>query len=183
MNPTLYSLCHESAFGPILWVVSLCAFPPPLKETAINVSTPGSVLSAKVQVPVGKSYFLSATYTFPSTEERVKDILVGARYANEPCYGKDAKQFDAYPESAHPSLGKPLRLKVTIKNVANSELVYSQSVASVCTAGHDGAAKKTQVVALIELPEGQLSVDVENLEPRHDLAALRPALTIHSGGK
>jgi hypothetical protein len=183
MNPTLYALCQESIFGPVLWAMSLCVFSPPLKETPIAISTAGTAMSATFQSPIGKSYFLSAIYTFPSTEERLRDEIVGARHSTEPCYGKDARQFDAYPESARSSLGRPLRLKVTIKSAANNQTVYSQNLASVCKAGHDGRARKTQVIALIELPEGQLSIEVENLEPRNDLGGLRPALIIHPGGK
>jgi hypothetical protein len=182
MNPTLYALCQKPILGPILGVSSLCAFPPLLDEAPIDVSSPGTVLSSNFRAPVSKGYFLSVTYTFPTTEDRIKDTIVGSTTSTDPCYGKEAKQFDSYAESVRSSLGKPLRLKVTVRK-PNGEVIYSQSLASVCQAGHDLAARKTQVVSLFELPEGELSIDVENIEPRQDLTIMRPTLRVHSGAK
>jgi hypothetical protein len=181
LNPTLYALCQKPVIGVALWLSTLCAFPPLLQETPIAVSTPGSVLSTRFAARVAKAYFLSATFTFPSTQDRINDTVVGSRL-DTPCYGPRAKRLDDFPVASRGQLGRPLRLKVTIKKEPSGSIVYSQDIASICRAGHNGAEKKTQVMSLIELAEGDYSMEVTNLEPRPDLAALRPSLVIHTGG-
>lgn len=178
MNPTLYALCQKPLIGPALWLSTLCAFPPLLKETPIAVSNPGTVLSSQFVAPVATRYFLSASFKFQSTQERMSDTIVGSTF-DAPCFGPAAKHLENFPVSARAQLGQPLRLKVTIKSQSTSSVVYSQDIASVCRAGHDGAAKKTQVLSLIELAEGSYSIVVQNLEARPDLDALHPTLSIH----
>jgi hypothetical protein len=176
MNPTLFSLCHKPVIGAALWLSTLCAFPP------LAVATPGTVLSSEFKVPVTKGYFLSARFTFPSTQLRISDTLVGSRF-DTPCYGPDAKRLEDFPLTDRSQHGQPLRLRVTIKSQPSGSIAYSQDIASICRAGHDGAAVKTQVLSLVELAEGSYSIEVRNLEPRPDLAALGPRLIIHGGGK
>jgi hypothetical protein len=182
MNPTLYALCQKPVIGAVLWISTLCSFPPLLETAPISVGTSGTVLSARFEAPVSKAYFLSAIFTFPSTDARIKDTLIGSQ-SGEPCYGKAGKQYDDFPEASRPSLGRPLRLRITVKNLSTNSTAYEQNVASVCQAGHNGASIKTQVLALIELQEGTFTIEVKNLESRPDLDALRPVLTIHPGGK
>jgi len=182
MNPTLYALCHKPVIGAALWLATLCATEPPVKETPIAVATAGTVLATKFSAPADAGYFLSATFRFASIDERVRDTLVGAS-ADVPCYGPGQRRLDDLPESERSRVGKPLRLKVMVRHLPSASVVYSQDLASICRAGHDGAAAKTQVLALIPLRAGEHAIDVQNLEARPDLAALRPSLVLHAGGK
>lgn len=182
MNPTLYALCHQPVIGAALWLATLCAIEPPVQETPIAVATAGTVLATRFSAPVDSGYFLSATFRFASTEERMRDTLVGAS-ADLPCYGPGQRRLDELPASERARVGKPLRLKVMVRHLTSATVVYSQDLASICRAGHDGAATKSQVQALIPLRQGEHAIEVQNLEPRPDLAALRPSLVLHAGGK
>lgn len=181
MNPTLFALCQKQVLGPVLWITSLCVFPPPLPETPISVSAPGQVLSAQFEVPVSKGYFFSLTVQYPSVQARLNDSLIGAKY-DVPCYGKDAKTVEDFSKDRREDLGKPIKLHVTVKQLPDGTVVYDKDIASICRAGHDLATKKLQVLALAQLAEGKYSVEVKNLEARPDLAGLTTSFTIHSGG-
>jgi hypothetical protein len=172
----------KGVIGAALWLSTLCAFPPLLKETPIAVARSGTVLSTVFKVPVTQGYFLSARFTFASTQERISDTLVGSSF-DAPCYGPGAKRFEDFPSSDRSQLGQPLRLRVTIKSQPSGAAAYSQDIASICRVGHDGAAVKTQVLSLIDLAEGTYSIEVQNLESRPDLEGLHPSLIIHAGGK
>jgi hypothetical protein len=126
-------------------------------------------------------YFLAATFRFPSTRERIGDTVVGSSFDTK-CYGTDAKRVEDFPESARGQLGRPLRLKVTIKREPSGSIAYSQEIASICRAGHNGAAIKSQVLDLIPLAEGSYSIEVTNLEARPDLDSLHPNLIMYGGG-
>lgn len=179
MNPTLFALCQKPVLGPVLWISSLCVFPPPLPETPISVSAPGQELSALFDVPVSKGYFFSLTVQFPSIDARLNDTLIGAKY-DVPCYGKDAKTAEDFPKDRREVLGTPIRLHVTVKRLPDATVVYNKDIASICRAGHDLGTKKLQVLALTELVEGKYSVEVKSLEARPDLAGLTTSFTIHS---
>ncbi|MCE3272249.1 MAG: hypothetical protein K0S57_2646 [Ramlibacter sp.] len=181
MTATLYAMCQKPVIGIALWLFNLCAFPPLLKETPISVLAPGTVLSSPFSVPVSKGYFLSARFTFPSTQERISDTLVGSEF-DTPCFGPAAKRFDDFPVSARTHLGKPLRLKAIIKSRPSGSVAYAQEIASICRSGHNGAAVKTQVLSLIWLAEGNYTIEVQNVEPRPEIDALHPSLIIHHGG-
>jgi hypothetical protein len=182
MNPILYAMCQKPVIGAALWLSTLCAFPPLVEETPIAVARPGTVLSTGFKVPVTRGYFLSARFTFPSTQERINDTLVGSTF-DTPCYGPGAKRFDDFPSPDRSYVGQPLRLRVTIRSQPSGAVAYSQDVASICRGGHDGAAVKTQVLSLIGLTEGSYSIEVQNLESRPDFDALHPRLILHAGGK
>jgi hypothetical protein len=181
VNPTLYALCHKPVIGVALWLSTLCTFPPLLKETPIAVAKAGLVVSSAFQVPVAQGYFLSARFTFPSTQERISDTLVGARF-DTPCYGPGARRFEDFQSSDRRQMGHPLRLRIMVKRQPSGKVAYSEDVASICRAGHDGGAVKTQVLSLMTLAQGSYSIEVHNLEPRPDLDALHPSLVLHAGG-
>lgn len=177
MNPMLFAWCQEPVIGPLLWIASLCSFPPLLSQISVSLATSGIVLSTQFEAPVRKGYFMSLNYRFASNDDRLKDKLVGASY-DVPCYGKDAMKIEDFPESRHAELGKPISLHITIKRVPEGAVVLDRRFASICRADHDGALKKSQILGIIELLPGKYKIEVKNAEARHDLAKLDPTFSI-----
>lgn len=125
---------------------------------------------------------MSLSVQFPTTEARLKDTFIGAKY-DVSCYGKDAKTVEDFPIDRREDLGKPVRLQVIVKQSPAGTVVFKENIASICRAGHDLVAKKVQVLALVEFVEGKYSIEVKNIEARPDLVGLTTSLMIHSGHK
>ena len=182
MNPTLYALCHETVFGPALWLIGQCAIPPLIPETSIRLDSPGLVLSREFTVPVTLGYFLSLGVQFPTVEDRLNDRKIGAQF-DFPCYGPGAKRLEDFPVERRQDLGQPVRLQVTATNVKDGSIAWKADLASICRAGHDLKKQKLQVLALPRLSVGRYRLTVHNVEARPDLEGLGLSLLFHSGGK
>jgi hypothetical protein len=67
MNPLTYSLCKKPVIGIVMFVTSLCAFPPPFYAEPLPLQRAGASLVKEFEAPVSKSYFLELGFTYPSS--------------------------------------------------------------------------------------------------------------------
>ena len=181
MGPITYSVCHKSIVGLLLTLTPLCDFPPLVSQKPVSLQAPQIILSETFYVPVDDlGYFLFIKHRFGSTEERLADRLVGAEYG-VPCYSRDAKSYDQYPEDQRKRLGKPILLHATIRKVPSGELMLDKDFRSICPAGHDLKATKSQIIGLIWLNRGEYSMTVINKEARPDFANIHSSLLLSGG--
>ena len=80
MDPATYALCQKSVVGPAMWIASLCVFPPLFANVPFSLETQGTSISQEFSAPVDRKYNLTLTFDFPTTEDRLKDEIVGSRY-------------------------------------------------------------------------------------------------------
>jgi len=131
MGPITYSLCQKALIGPALWIAGLCTFPPLIENTALPLTTAGATVSAPFTVPVDLRYQFVLQFEFPSTEARLQDTLVGSRYQTE-CDTDPAALADK------PEFGRPIPLRLVIRNAKDHSLVTDEQVTSLCVLGHAG---------------------------------------------
>ena len=161
MGPITYSLCQKALIGPALWIAGLCAFPPLIENTSLPLTTAGATVSAPFTVPVDLRYQFVLQFEFPSTEARLQDTLVGSRYQTE-CETDPAALADK------PEFGRPIPLRLIIRNAKDHSLVTDEQVTSLCVLGHAGN-KKSRAVAWVTLSRGDYTAEISNLSAQTGL--------------
>lgn len=177
MGPITYSLCHKPVVGILMFLSTLCTFPPPVPEKEVSLYKPGVVLNKTFDAPVDKSYPLVLVFTFPTTEDRLKDKFVGSNYT-EDC--KRGTPYEEIPENRRAQLGTPLPLKVKVTDASGAQTVFDKTVESLCVVYH-GTNDKGRVVCYIELKRGKYRLEVTNLVSQPKLAGVKVAITLVGG--
>jgi hypothetical protein len=163
MGPVTYSLCHKEIIGLAMWITGFCAFPPLIPATEVSLRDPGLILSKDFNAPVDTSYLLNLRFVFPSTEIRIKDRLVGDRYASQYCDGDIP--YDAIPDHERPGLGFPIPFKVTVRTEPEGIPVIERTFHSLCHVAH-AKNDKYRNVGRFDLNQGGYRIEVTNLQPQ-----------------
>jgi hypothetical protein len=180
MGPITYSLCHTPVIGIVMFVSTLCAFPPPVPERSISLDAPGVVLSATFEAPLDRAYPLILRFTFPTVDARLKDTFVGG-YTEE-CRG--TMSYEDMPEKKRIGLGKPLALRVTVKEFVRLETVFDKTLNSLCTTAYN-ETDKFRVAGYIGLSRGEYKIDVVNVFGQPELKGIKTGIMLAGafGGK
>ena len=176
MGPITYGLCN-SAVGAVIWITGLCSFPPLIEPTEVHLKNPGLLLNQEFKVPVEKSYLLTLHFTFPSTEARLTDEVVGSRFDHN-CGGET--EYSKIPEQERLGLGRPLPLRILVKNSSNGSLVFEKTFHSLCSSGH-ATDDKWINVGRIPLKEGTFRIEVQNVAPNPAFDGLKVTMALVSG--
>ncbi|MCX5876997.1 MAG: DUF5625 family protein [Deltaproteobacteria bacterium] len=178
MNPTTYSLCQKPIIGALMWITSLCAFPPLFSGEPIDLTVGGSVMTTPFHVPVEKSYPLEVTFEFPSLEARLNDQIVGDRYSKE-CSGN--VRYEQIPEIRRTGLGRPIPFRIVVLKASDHSVVLDQAVVSLCTTSHDGKKGKTRKIGRLPLPIGDYIAEITNLEKQSGLTDVKTTISLYGG--
>jgi hypothetical protein len=160
VGPLTYSLCQKEVIGLAMWVTGMCAFPPLVEPTPVSLQVPGMVLRKEFKAPVEKSYLVALNFSFPSTDARLKDDLVGDRYSGKDC---DANmQYDSIPPRERQGLGVPIPLRVIVRKQPEGTVISDEIFNSLCITSYS-SNRKTRSVGRIKLKEGVYRLEVHNL--------------------
>lgn len=179
MGPLTYSLCHKSAIGLALYVVSACAFPPLLRDSALPLQQANARLAAEFEAPVGKPYSLILNFDFPSAAAVRQDEVVGSTY--------EAACQSAYadiPEARRTSVGRPIPIHVLIREKETGTVSVDRVFDTLCmtSSGPNGAGyRKTRTAARIALPAGNYLAEITNMESQKGLDGVRTTIALVSG--
>lgn len=176
MGPTSYSLCSKPVIGAIMWISSLCAFPPPLPEAEVSLSSPGPILTATFEAPVEKSYPLILVFNFANNDERLKDKYVGSTY-NQYCQGIP---FEQIPEKFREGLGKPIPIKVVVTRSEDASVILDKTFESLCTTSW-GPTTKNRTVGYLALPRGKFNIQVVNLQSQPEFQGVKVGVMLAGG--
>jgi hypothetical protein len=178
MGPITYSLCQKPLIGPVMWITSLCAFPPLFSNESITLSTLESSVSKSFTVPVDKKYPLAVTFEFESVEARRKDEIVGNTF-NESC--NDNVRYEEIPEGKRAGLGRPIPFKVIVRKAVDQSVVLERTFVSLCETSSDSKNRKTRTIGLLELPRGEYSAVVTNLQAQPGMERVKTYISLYGG--
>ena len=177
MGPTTYSLCQKPVIGIMMWVTSLCAFPPLFSDVPIKLAVTNATATSTFTAPVDKIYPLDITFEFPSVEARINDQIVGDRYI-ETCIGN--VRYDEMPEVQKKGIGRPIPFKVVVLKAADRSIVINQTFESKCITSHNGT-EKIRTIGWLRLPVGDYVAEVTNLQAQSDLSNVTTTISLDGG--
>jgi hypothetical protein len=129
MGPIAYSLCQKPIIGAAMFISSLCAFPPLIKETPLSLAKSGTSISIPFTVPVDKRYEFILTFESQSTEERWPVEIIGTRYDHNYCVGD--VPYQEIPEEMRKGLGRPIPFRVVIRRIEDRAIIVDRSFNSL----------------------------------------------------
>lgn len=154
MGPITYSLCQKPIIGTVMWLTSLCGFPPLFTNVSISLDKAGTSVSVPFTVPVDKDYSLSAKFEFPSVEERVKD-----------------QRF---------RFGRNMPFRLVIKNESGKLIVADQTYNSLDCNSHS-SEKLSCTIGSVELKQGNYIAEVTSLKAQSDVGNIKTSISLTSG--
>lgn len=178
MGPITYWLCEKPVIGVVMWISSLCAFPPLFSNEPIALSIANSTVSKAFVVPVDKKYPLTLTFAFESLQARLSDQIVGDRF-DENCYKQE--RYEDIPENKRSGLGRPIPFKVSVRRTSDRVVVLNKTFVSLCRASHNGANEKSRTIAWLELPRGEYTLEVINLQGQLGLERVKTHVSLYAG--
>lgn len=165
MGPTTYALCQKPVIGIVMWITTLCGFPPLFADEPMALSREGSSITREFEAPVDLKYPLTIDFEFESTQARLDDAIVGERF-DENCWG--TKRHEQIPEQQREGLGRPMPFRVVIRHAADRAVVLDRVFTSLCITSHRDNVKR-RTIGWLELPRGHYTAEVTNLEAQAGL--------------
>lgn len=165
MNSVTYALCNKPVIGSIMWLTTLCSFPPLFSDKPIQLGTENSMVNTVFEAPVKHNYKFKLNFYFVSTDARINDKVVGDRYAKE-C--KSSFKYKDIPENQRYDLGRPIPFQVIIRRESDNSIVLDKVFESKCLIAHAGN-RKTRGFGYVPLEAGKYSIQVINLKKQTGL--------------
>ena len=177
MNPITYSLCQKPVIGVVMWITSLCSFPPLIQDAPISLATAGAKISVAFQVPVDKRYGFDLAFDFPSPEARSMDQIIGSRY-DEHCH--DPVTIESIPELKREGLGRPIPFRVVILRKSDRTVLIDKALTSLCSfAGSNN--RKLRMIGGVDLARGKYIAEITNLESQAGLESVKTSISLVAG--
>lgn len=165
MGPVTYALCGKPAIGVAMWITGLCAFPPLFHDRPISLDAAGTQVSAAFEAPVDKKYLLAAGFEFASREARVHDRLAGGD-TGLPC--SDGS-------------GRPMPFHVVVRKAGDRSVEIDKTFVASCGLSHDGDRKKTVLIGWLDLPAGQHTAEITNLQAHGGFDGVIVRISLYAG--
>jgi Domain of unknown function (DUF5625) len=186
MAPIIFSLCYKPVIGIVMIVLFLCGAPRLFSDEPIDLTIGGSSFTRSVTAPIDMTYALVLTFEFPSVEARLHDQIAGSTYANL-CMGlvsHDTPEFERIryediPDMQRRVLGLPIPFKVVVQKATDGSVMVDHTFQSLCITSIDGRKKKQRDIAWLQLPIGDYTVKVTNLQAQSDLPNVHTTISLH----
>lgn len=175
----IFSLCQKPLLGVAMVAVSLCEFPPLLKDVPVELSAAGSVASAEFEVPVDMKYALLLEMSNPGGESLSKQevMIIGDRRQEDCAATVDLAKM---PVRERAAFGRPMPFKVEVRRKPDGMLVYTRAVTTLCVASK-WANQRSRSLGQIALLRGAYSVRIENVAAQSGLEKLKATLVLAPG--
>lgn len=167
MGPLTYSLCKKPVIGFAMWITSLCAFPPPLPATELDLENRGAAVTKAFEVPLDHLYEINLDVKHSSAEARLNASPLSLGI----CGTNGAAATSSYRGAG----GLPLRIRIS--DTKNERVVFEQEYFHPCKTGHTGMEESLQLSDLF-LTKGTYLIEIVTLQAASDYASLKPALSI-----
>ena len=151
-------------------------FPPLFANVPFSLETEGTSISQEFSAPVDRKYNLTLTFDFPTTEDRLKDEIVGSRYEAR-C---NDHVEDISPQIAS-GLGRKIPLRVVIRRNQDKSVVVEKDFVSWCVTSW-GSKTKTRSVGWVELNQGEYIAEVINVAAQEGLGNVHTTVSLVPGG-
>lgn len=179
MTPFVYSLCQKPVVALALAAVSLCEFPPLVKEAPMKLDAAGSAVTVDVNVPVDLSYALVLEMSNAAGVSLSKQevSILGDRRLEECNAGIDLAKV---PRQERAAYGRAMPFKVEVRRKSDNMLVHSRLVNTMCVASK-WANQRSRSLGNIALVRGAYSLRVENVAAQGGLERLSASVTLAPG--
>ena len=177
MGPTTYALCKKPVIGVVMWITSLCVFPPLFSDAPLSLSKAGTTLSQTFNVKVDKRYGFELEFEFPSVAARVHDQVAGSTY-NENCRDDVAYQ-DILP-AYRAELGQPIPIRVVVRRKSDQAVVMDRTFRTLCIFAH-GDNKKSRSIGGVDLVRGDYVAEITNLESHPEFDGIKTYVSLAAG--
>lgn len=172
MTAARYRHCRKPVLGLLMWITSLCVFPPLFDDAEIELAAPGAAVSDKFSVAVGMTYELKLRTEFGPGQAAAVEAVIG-RYDGRYCEpGRPAA-----PEALRAALGVPIVFQVRITDQATQAVRVDETFESLCSFSGTGS-QRTRLVARLALPPGDYAITVTAPQGEPRLAGTRNVLLL-----
>lgn len=179
MGPIAYALCQKPVVGLVMFVSSLCVFPPLVFEKAVPLAVAGSTVATAISVPVDKSYFLELNFQFSNADAARRDVILGSRY-DKHCEQGEQDQHLAMADI--PGSGRAIPLRVTVRRKSDNAVVAGRTFVSRCfSSNSELRATKSRLLGAIPLNRGEYMLEVTNLEAQAGLEEVTASFSLVAG--
>lgn len=179
MGPTAYALCQKPLVGALMYISSLCGFPPLVQNAPLSLESAGSSASVPFAVKVDKTYPVNLDFVFPSADAYQRDEVVGSRFDSN-C--RPGVKYDDIPAAQRVGLGRPIPFRVRVRRKSDQVVVIEQTFNSLCqvsSAAH--LASKSRQIGPLALTRGQYILEVTNLQAQAGLEGVKTAFSLVAG--
>ena len=181
MGPITYSLCQKPVIGFVMFVATLCEFPPLIPNEPFALTTAGTTVTKEFEAPVDKAYSFELVFEFPSGTKRLNDQLVGS-WPLEYC-GDNVKYEDIYkdiPETQRIKMGHPIPIRIIVRNSVDRSIVVDQSYMTLCSSGFTDTMK-WRPIGRVTLNRGKYIAEITNLQSQPAFNTAKTMFTLVSG--
>lgn len=177
MGPITYSLCHKPVIGVLMYVSSLCAFPPPIPNEPLPMASAGLAVSKEFEAPVDKAYAFDLVFEFPTGDARLSDQILG-KWPMEYC-GKNIA-YEDIPVTHRAVMGRPIPIRIVIRKISDRSIVADQTHVTLCSSGHT-STMKWRPIGWVNLTRGKYIAEVTNLKSQPGLEGVKTMFTLVGG--
>jgi hypothetical protein len=177
MNPLTYSLCQKPVLGLMMFVTSMCAFPPLFHDEPLPLQQAGARLVKAFDVPVTKPYFLDLDFIYTSPDAMRREAATGADL-DEVCRWDTTKS--SQPQTT--ALGRMVPLHVLVRDEHSGAIAIDSVFTSLCMEGWTGTGfGKIRTVARLDLAAGRYTIEVRNEANQTGFDGVRTTLSLVAG--
>lgn len=177
MGPAIYSLCQKPVIGAVMWMATLCAFPPLISRLPLSLEEAQATATSEFTVPVDKVYQLELEFEFPTVQARLQDRVAGTRF-DESCLDEAVPRDPSWAGRA--GAGRVIPLRLVIRRQADRAVVIDRTFQSRCALGH-ADRRKWRAVGAVELARGDYLAQITNLQPQDGLDGVRTTASLTAG--
>ena len=165
MGPIAYSLCQKPVIGVVMFITSLCVFPPLFENEPIPLMQADTKVVKAFKVSVAKKYFVELTFRFPSAKERLDDQLVRAM-VDRNCVENES--------------GRTALFRVTVRRSPGQSIVSQQTFSSLCGQGYT-TTDQLERIGSVELDQGNYTLELTNLQAHPGLERVEAQVSLVAG--
>jgi hypothetical protein len=179
MGPTAYALCQKPVIGLLMFVSSLCVFPPLVDHAPMSLASAQSSASAAFTVRVEKTYTIELSFAYPDAAALRRDEIVGSRYDSH-C-GPDVN-YDEIPLEQRAGLGRPIPVHVVVRRASNRAVVMDQKLTSLCRVSTQFEPPiASRLLGRVALGQGDYVIEVTNLQTQDGMEDIKTSFSVITG--
>lgn len=177
MGPVTYALCQKPVIGLLMYMSTLCAFPPLILEEPLSLASAGASVSKAFVVPVDKTYWFDLAFEFSSMEALTRNPMYKPRYG---CAAGAAAE-DTPTERGKDAGAIPIH--VSIRRQSDGRVIVNKTLMSRCQFAMSGGEHPTlwQEIGRVELTPGKYVAEVSNLEAQPGLDGVKTSFSLVGG--
>lgn len=150
MNELTYSLCQKPVLGLVMYLSSLCVFPPPLENVPLPLDRPGGIAEGEFEAPATTAYSIELVFKYSEKEFAATNGVVGSGQAAT-CKDKYSSLESIRIPDGFSGIATPLEISIRTPNGTSVEHFF---VSGACGAAWWAKGEIGRILATVDLPRG-----------------------------